>query len=107
MTNLSHKNDLINVYVEIIHNNKTYFEDLYFPCKNEITDKKEIKKNYTCSVTKAFVKCAKKIRDVNLPWGVMSGIRPAKVVRQLKEEGYNESEIEDILISLYDVSKEK
>ena len=30
---------------------------------------------------------SKKIRNINLPWGVMCGIRPAKNVRELLKEG--------------------
>ena len=37
----------------------------------------------------------------------MSGIRPAKVVRQYIEEGYNEEEVKNILLKLYNTSKEK
>ncbi len=107
LTNLSHKDDLINVYVEIIFQGKSYFSDCFFPFSSSETDKKIIKKNYTCSVTKAFVKTAKQIRNINLPWGVMSGIRPAKVVRQYREEGYSDEEIKNILTTLYETTEEK
>ena len=48
-----------------------------------------------------------KIRKINLPWGVMCGIRPAKNVRLLLEEGYSDSEIEEIFKKIYEVSSEK
>ena len=48
-------------------------------------------------VLKAFYLCSSKIKNINLPWGVMSGIRPAKVVRQYREEGYSDDEIKNIL----------
>ncbi len=107
MTSLSHKDDFINVYVEIVFKGKSYIGDFSFPFSSCETDKKIIKKNYTCSVTKAFCKTAQNIRNVNLPWGVMSGIRPAKVVRQYREEGYNDDEIKKILSDLYNLSEEK
>lgn len=107
MTNLSHENNLINAYVEIIYNGKTYCEDCYYPLDNFEKDFKIIKKHYTCAVTKAFCKAAQKIRNVSLPWGVMSGIRPAKVVRQYHDEGYSYEEIKKILMSLYEVSEKK
>ena len=107
MTNLTHKNNSINVYAEIIYNGKTYCEDCFYPFDSTVCDKRLIKKNYTCAVTKAFCRTAQKIRNVNLPWGVMSGIRPAKVVRQYHEDGYSYDEIKNILMSLYEVSEKK
>ena len=107
MTDLTLKDDFINVYVEIIFKGKSYISDCSFPFSSSIKDKKIIKKNYTCSVTKAFVKTAQQIRNINLPWGVMSGIRPAKVVRQYREEGYSDEEVVKLLKSLYNLSDEK
>lgn len=107
MTNLTHKNNYINVYAEIIYNGKTYCEDCFYPFDSTVCDKRLIKKNYTCAVTKAFCRTAQKIRNVSLPWGVMSGIRPAKVVRQYHEDGYSYDEIKNILMSLYEVSEKK
>ena len=37
----------------------------------------------------------------------MSGIRPAKVVRQYREDGYSDKEVRDILTNLYNLSEEK
>ncbi len=107
MTDMKHEDDIINVYVEIIFNGKVYFGDYKYKFFHDINNKNNVKKNYTCSVTKAFCETAKKIRNVNLSWGVMSGIRPAKVVRQYIEEGYNEEEVKNILLKLYNTSKEK
>lgn len=107
MTNLKHENNLINVYAEIIYKGKTYCEDCYYPLSDKETDGRVLKKHYTCAVTKAFCQTARKIRNVSLPWGVMSGIRPAKVVRQYREEGYSYDEIKEILMSLYEVSEKK
>lgn len=107
MTDLSFKDDFINVYVEIIFKGKSYISDCSFPFSSSIKNKKIIKKNYTCSVTKAFVKTAQKIRNINLPWGVMSGIRPAKVVRQYREEGFSDEEVVKVLGNLYNLSDEK
>lgn len=107
MTNAERKNDIINAYTEIIYNGKTYSEDCGFKYIGDENDSKSLKKNYLCSVTKSFCKAARQIRNVSLPWGVMSGIRPAKVVRQYFEAGYSYEEIKNILINLYDVSGAK
>lgn len=97
----------INVYTQINYDGLSYFDDHYFDF--DITDKDEklIKKVFTCSCTKSFCACAKQIRNISLPWGVMCGIRPAKNVRELKESGYNDKEVHDILTTVYEVEEEK
>ncbi len=107
MTNLTHENNTVNVYIEIIFKSITYTGDYYYPFSNDEKDRAIIKKNYTCSVTKAFCETAQKIRNVSLPWGVMSGIRPAKVVRQYEEQGLSDDEIKNILLNLYNVTEKK
>lgn len=107
MTNLVFENSLINVYVEIIYKNKTYTADLSYQFFGDMSDEKLKKKNFTCSLTKAFCECASRIRNISLPWGVMSGIRPAKVVRQYREEGYDNQQIKEILLNLYNVEPQK
>ena len=107
MTNLTYENNKINVYVEIVFEGKSYFGDFWYPFFGDENNESIKKKNFVCSITKAFCNVAKNIRDVNLAWGVMSGIRPAKVVRQYFEDGYSYDEIKEILINLYDVCEEK
>ena len=58
--------------------------------------KKLIKKIFTASCTKSLSHAAMNIRKINFSWGVMCGIRPAKNVRELFEEGYSGEEIAEI-----------
>ncbi len=106
-TEFFHENDIIKVDVTIDFNGKTYKETCTENFSNSISDKKIIKKIYGTAVCKAFVKTAEKIRKIKLPWGVMSGIRPAKNVRQFKESGKSEEEIKNILKNIYNISPEK
>ena len=106
-TVFSHENDEIKVISEIEFLGDVYRADYSYPFSNSVTDKKLIKKIYSTSVVKAFVRSAKKIRPINLPWGVMSGIRPAKSVRKFREEGYSDSGIRELLGSIYEVTPEK
>ena len=107
MTDLKHIDDSVNTYVEIIFKGKTYSKDCSYKFLKDNINKNNQKKNYTCSLTKTFIKVSQEIRKVNLPWGVMSGIRPAKVVRKYLEDGYTKEEVKNILKELYDVSDEK
>lgn len=106
-SNFEYKNKVINVYTEIIYGNDTYFDDYYYSFDTENKKKQFIKKVFTASCTKSFCHAAKKIKNINLPWGVMCGIRPAKNVRSLMEEGYSGSEVVEILKDIYEVSDEK
>lgn len=51
--------------------------------------------------------CLSKHLKKELPWGTMTGIRPAKLVREMMEEGLSEEEIKHKLLNYYLVSKEK
>ena len=106
-TDFYHENDLITVKTTIDFEGKIYDYTYTFPFKNSETDPKIIKKICSCACTKSFIKAAAKIRDIKLPWGVMSGIRPAKSVRQFKEAGKTNPEIKEILKSVYEVSDKK
>lgn len=106
-SNFEYKDKIINVYTEIVYVDRAYFEDYYFPFDIKNKSDKLIKKVFTAACTKSFCHAAKKIKNVNLPWGVMCGIRPAKNVRELCDEGFSDSEICSILKNIYEVSDEK
>lgn len=102
-----HENNIITVDTKIEFKGKEYFAGYTCNFSSDETDKKIIKKIYSCACTKSFVRCAKQIRNINLPWGVMSGIRPAKSVRKFAEEGFNDEEIRNLLRDIYEVTDEK
>ncbi len=106
-SNFEYKEKNINVYTEIIYGTKVYFDDFNYSFDDENKDKRIIKKIFTAACTKSFCHAAKKIKNINLPWGVMCGIRPAKIVRVLMEEGKGEEDIKYILKDIYEVSDEK
>lgn len=106
-TDFCHENDLITVKTIIDFEGKKYDFVYEFPFKNSEKNPKIIKKIYSTACTKSFVKAAEKIKNIVLPWGVMSGIRPAKSVRQFYESGKTEEEIREILKSIYEVSDKK
>jgi len=106
-TTFSHEKDVINVKCSIDFNGKIYNSDYEYNFPNSVSEEKVKKKIYGCACTKCFVRAAQKIRNINLPWGVMSGIRPAKSVRQFYEQGKNFEEIKEIIKDIYEVSPEK
>lgn len=106
-TNFVHENDEISVNTEIEFNGQIYkgFYKRHF--KNDETDKRLIKKIYGCACMRSFCDAAEKIRNIHLPWGVMSGIRPAKTFRQFKETEKSYEQVKEIIKDIYDVSEEK
>ena len=106
-SNFEYGNGEINVYTEIIYGFDTYFEDYRFAFDTENKSERLIKKVFTAACTKSFVHAARKIKNINLPWGVMCGIRPAKNMRLLLEEGMSSAEAENVFKTVYEVSNEK
>ncbi len=106
-TYFSHENDVINVVTEIDFCGEIYKSDYSYGFENSVSDKALIKKIYGCTCCKSFVEAAKKIRNIELPWGVMSGIRPAKSVRQLFDSGKDRAEVKAYLKDVYNISDKK
>ncbi len=106
-SNFEYGNGEINVYTEIIYGFDTYFEDYRFAFDIENKSERLIKKVFTAACTKSFVHAARKIKNINLPWGVMCGIRPAKNMRLLLEDGMTGAEAENVFKTVYEVSDEK
>lgn len=105
--NFSYENNVINTYTEIIFENNIYYEDYYFSFDADGKSQKLKKKIFIAACTKSLSHAALKIRKINFSWGVMCGIRPAKNVRELAEEGFSEEQIRDIFKNVYEVSDEK
>jgi len=83
-----------------VYNGKLYSE-YSVEIKND--DIKEIKRCIKLSIYKAV----KKIININLPWGILTGIRPAKRVVDMWESGYNDEQIFNELKEKYLVSENK
>lgn len=97
----------INAYTHITFDGESYFEDYFFDFDTFGKTDKLIKKIFTAACTKSLSHAALKVRKTNFSWGVMCGIRPAKNVRELAEEGFSNEEIRDIFKNVYEVSAEK
>ena len=106
-TDFLDKKGEIYAKTEIEYEEKTYFGEFSFPFNSEKESERKIKKFFGVCVVRSFVEAAKKVQSITLPWGVLSGIRPAKYVRELKEEGKSEEEIKKILNEIFGVSEEK
>lgn len=64
---------------------------------------RELKRCLKTSIYKA----AGSVTRIKLPWGILTGVRPAKLVSMLHDEGCTDAEIRDILSSKYLVRNDK
>ncbi len=110
---------------------KLYFETLlcdddnYICSEYTVTDKEHIYKtkccingevaensvksteyNKTC-FKKSISACLSKLTGIHLPWGVLTGIRPSKIVREYVEKGYSYDKAFDLLNIFYEADKSK
>lgn len=100
--------DRVCVYTEIVYYGDVITDEYDYSYISAENSPSMTKKVYTACCTKSFCRAARKIKDINLPWGVMCGIRPAKNVRELSEkEGIEKSRMAEVLKDIYDVSEEK
>ena len=104
-TDFSMSGNDINAYTTIIFNGRPYISDYNTSCSYR--DDKSIKNISECAVIKSFLRAASKIRKIELPWGAMCGIRPAKMVRELYERGFSRKEAYEYLSEVYEITDEK
>lgn len=65
------------------------------------------KKDYKDSLKKGLYKLLNGITGKNLPWGMLTGVRPAKIASKILEEGGTDEDIYAKMMDYYKVSKEK
>ncbi len=106
-SNFDYSNKKINVYTVIYFRNKKYTEDYYLDFDISGKSEKIINKVFKAACANSFVHAAMKINKVNLPWGSMCGIRPAKNVREMSEDGLNGEQIKYMFEKIYEVDPEK
>jgi len=104
---LSYENKHINVYTQINYAGEAYFYDHRFDFDRKNSSAQMCKKIFTASCTRSFIHAAKQIVDINNPWGVMCGIRPAKNAREMMESGLSTEEVREIFKNVYEVTPEK
>ena len=104
---LSYENKQINVYTQINYAGEAYFYDHRFDFDRENSSAQMCKKIFTASCTRSFIHAAKQIVDINNPWGVMCGIRPAKNASEMMESGLSTEEVREIFKNVYEVTPEK
>ncbi len=58
-------------------------------------------------IKKSVARVLSKITGIHLPWGVLTGIRPSKIVRNLKNDGYSDTDAVKYLKTFYETDSSK
>ncbi|CEK32030.1 coproporphyrinogen III oxidase [[Clostridium] sordellii] len=67
----------------------------------------EVKEKTKTVIKRSMFKVLDKVFETYVPWGVLTGIRPVKIVHSLLDKGISESEIREILKNNYLIKDEK
>ncbi|MFR0019666.1 MAG: coproporphyrinogen dehydrogenase HemZ [Paraclostridium sp.] len=107
---------LINEFIKdenYIKSTTKYYEnnDLKL-CKEEVfninsSSEEEIKKKSKTIIKRSIFKVLSELYDTYVPWGILTGIRPVKIVHSLLDEGLSEVEIRQNLKENYLIRDEK
>lgn len=110
------KKVLINEFIkdeDYIKSKTKYYEnnDLKL-CKEEVfninsLNEEEIKKKSKTIIKRSIFKVLSELYDTYVPWGILTGIRPVKIVHSLLDEGLSEVEIRQNLKDNYLIKDEK
>lgn len=104
-TYFSYENNHITAAAKIEYCGRSYGKEYNYDYKKRDAGTDKIV--FRCFVVRAFCDAAQAIKKVSIPWGALSGIRPAKVVRQMSEKNMTDTEIKKDLHEIFGVSDEK
>lgn len=92
----------------LLENNREYVYDtllfLYGKEYHSSVTEKEYNKTY---VKKSIDIALKEALGIELPWGLITGIRPSKLVREFSDAGFSKEEIKEKFKSFYKCSEDK
>lgn len=82
--------------------------------KHEISDintidikENDINKKIKYGIKQSIFESIKVLNDIKAPWGILTGIRPTKIVHKLIDKGYSDDDIVSVLTNEYKVDLKK
>lgn len=66
-----------------------------------------LKKKIKIAIKQSIFKALTTVTDVKAPWGILTGIRPTKIVHELYDKGYDRITVYSVLTKEYYLSSEK
>ncbi len=103
---LENNDDEYTGYAKLYCNNELLFESK-FKSNEIVLEKENEKKLKKTLVVKSMHQVMKKYYNINPDYGILTGIRPVKILFVAKESGKSDEEINYILKNTYEVSPDK
>lgn len=100
---LSEKDGVLFSRVTIKTENKTTIGEN----SQKISDYPTLERAKKITVGQAFAEAGNSLLGKNPPWGIMTGVRPAKISEELLRRGMTESEAEEFLVKNYNLRPDK
>lgn len=89
--------------LELVLDNKKVYAKWYNEVNNESIEINVDRLDDETTIKLAIYLLFKKINDVNLPWGILTGIRPVRYLEEIIEK-YGEDGAEDLFLNYFHVS---
>ena len=105
--NILKQNEKFNSITKIYKDNKLIFEYTETNLQDIEIGQGDLKKKLRIGTKKSLYNALINISEIKAPWGILTGIRPIKIVHTLLDEGLNEKKIQEILLNEYKISFEK
>lgn len=105
--------NVLYVYNDTLIAKTKYFEnyELIYEFADHVKinglDEQELKKVTKETIKRSMFKVLKNRLNTYVPWGILTGIRPVKIVHTLLDKGMNDTEIREILKEKYYIMDEK
>ncbi|WZL71527.1 coproporphyrinogen dehydrogenase HemZ [Clostridiaceae bacterium 35-E11] len=106
VNNLTHQTDQISITTRLIKDDKIVSEknfDMQLEHQDPLEERKFIKRMIKLSIYEVL----SKVYDIIPPWGILTGIRPTKIVHDLMDKGLKMDQIKQKLKDDYRISEEK
>lgn len=105
-------NSLGEIDEQLYSNSKLYIDDILVNQWNENIDQVEVfsnslEKNIRIGTKKSLYNCLICVSDNKVPWGVLTGIRPIKIVHDLLDKNISKNEILRVLTKEYKLELSK
>ncbi|RKD34644.1 coproporphyrinogen dehydrogenase HemZ [Thermohalobacter berrensis] len=92
-----------NIYINGIYISSSNIDNI-----NKIDIKEDnLKKKKKIAIKKSIFDAISKICKKDVPWGILTGVRPTKIVHELMDKGIVEETILEVLMKQYKISRDK
>lgn len=104
---LNIKGNKIDSITKIYKNHKLVFQYNEEDLQNIEIGQEDLKKKIRIGIKKSLYKGLINVSETRVPWGILTGVRPIKIVHNLLDEKIEEKKIVEILLNQYKISNDK